>query len=64
MLVIRGGRSDILSAATMAAMAERHPGMQTLEVADQGHVPLLEGDNMIRRIVDFVAGCDSSRAKI
>jgi pimeloyl-ACP methyl ester carboxylesterase len=57
MLVIRGGRSDILSAATMAAMAQRHPGMETIEVADQGHVPLLEGD-IVGRIVAFVATCD------
>ncbi len=64
MLVIHGGRSDLLSAATVAAMAVRHPGMQTIEIADQGHVPLLEGDTMIGRIVDFVGGCDSSRVQI
>ena len=56
MLVIRGGRSDILSAATMAAMAERHPGVETIEVSDQGHVPLLEGE-IVQRILDFVAKC-------
>lgn len=53
-LVIRGARSDILSAATVSAMAARHPGLDTIEVPDQGHVPLLEGDEIIRRIVDFV----------
>jgi pimeloyl-ACP methyl ester carboxylesterase len=58
MLVIRGAKSNILSAATVAAMAARHPGMETIEVADQGHVPLLEGDDLIRRIVAFVAQCD------
>ena len=58
MLVIHGGRSDILSAATVEAMAVRHPGMETIEVPDQGHVPLLEGDEIIRRIVEFVAKCD------
>jgi pimeloyl-ACP methyl ester carboxylesterase len=57
MLVIHGARSDILSAATVAAMAVRHAGMATIEVADQGHVPLLEGDEIIRRIVDFVVEC-------
>jgi pimeloyl-ACP methyl ester carboxylesterase len=56
MLVIHGERSDILSAATMAAMAERHPGIETIEVPDQGHVPLLEGE-IIQRIVDFAAKC-------
>jgi pimeloyl-ACP methyl ester carboxylesterase len=57
-LVIHGERSDILSAATVAAMAVRHPGMETIEVAEQGHVPLLEGDDIIRRVVEFVAKCD------
>ena len=58
MLVIHGARSDILSAATVTAMAERHPGMETIEVADQGHVPLLEGEDMIERVSEFIAGCD------
>ncbi len=58
LMVIRGGNSDILSAATVAAMAVRHPGMETVEVADQGHVPLLEGDALIGRIVDFVGKCE------
>lgn len=58
LLVIHGARSDILSAPTVAAMTERHPGMQTLEVADQGHVPLLEGEAIVQRVVEFVAACD------
>jgi pimeloyl-ACP methyl ester carboxylesterase len=57
LLVIRGARSDILSAATVAAMAVRHPGMESIEVADQGHVPLLEGE-IVQRVLDFVAKCD------
>lgn len=57
-LVIRGQRSDILSAATVAAMAARHPGMESIEVPEQGHVPLLEGEQLLQRIVEFVATCD------
>jgi hypothetical protein len=38
-------------------MAARHRGMESVEVADQGHVPLLEGD-IVGRIVEFVAKCD------
>jgi pimeloyl-ACP methyl ester carboxylesterase len=59
-LVIHGERSDILSAATVAAMAVRHPGMETIEVPDQGHVPLLEGNDVIQRLTDFVAKCDGT----
>ncbi|MGH6676185.1 MAG: alpha/beta fold hydrolase, partial [Xanthobacteraceae bacterium] len=59
-LVIHGARSDILSAQTVAAMAARHPGMETIEIADQGHVPLLEGDDIVSRIVDFVGKCDAT----
>ena len=60
MLVIHGAKSDILSAATVAAMAVRHDGMAIIEVADQGHVPLLEGEEMLRRIGEFVAKCDGA----
>jgi pimeloyl-ACP methyl ester carboxylesterase len=58
-LVIRGARSDLLSAETVAAMAARHPGLESIEVPDEGHVPLLEGD-LVARIVEFVGMCDSS----
>jgi pimeloyl-ACP methyl ester carboxylesterase len=61
MLVIRGENSDILSAATLAAMAVRHPGMESIEVPGQGHVPLLEGDDMIGRITALVARCDAAK---
>jgi pimeloyl-ACP methyl ester carboxylesterase len=57
MLVIRGANSDILSATTVAAMAARRATMETVEVPDQGHVPLLEAD-LLRRIGDFVIACD------
>jgi pimeloyl-ACP methyl ester carboxylesterase len=61
MLVIRGENSDILSAATLAAMAARHTGMEVIEVPGQGHVPLLEGEDIVRRIVQFVTACDGKR---
>jgi pimeloyl-ACP methyl ester carboxylesterase len=56
-LVIRGANSDILSAATVDAMKTRHPYLESIEVADQGHVPLLEGD-LVGRIVAFVETCE------
>lgn len=60
LLVIRGGNSDLLSADTLAAMAVRHPGMETIEVPGQGHVPLIDGDDMVGRITAFVARCDAT----
>jgi len=62
-LVIRGANSDILSAATVAAIAARHPGLQVLEVPDQGHVPALEGD-IVARVADFVAACDKAHSTL
>jgi len=59
MLVIRGANSYILSAATVEAMAARHPGMQTVEVPDQGHVPALEGD-LLATVAKFVAARDGA----
>lgn len=60
MMVIHGGRSDILSAATVTAMAERHAGMEIIEIPDQGHVPLLDTSDIIQRVTDFVARCDET----
>ena len=58
-LVIRGANSDILSATTVATMRARHPGLELIEVADQGHVPLLEGAEVVSYIGRFVERCDS-----
>lgn len=40
--VVRGENSDLLSAATVAEMARRHPGLIVAEVPDRGHVPFLD----------------------
>ena len=63
-MVIRGANSDILSAATVTAMRERHPGLETVEVADQGHVPALDTPDLIRRVAEFVSICDGGGAHI
>jgi pimeloyl-ACP methyl ester carboxylesterase len=57
LLVIRGANSDILSSATVSAMAARHTGMEQVEVADQGHVPLFDRE-LCSRIAEFAAHCD------
>src|SRR5208282_2715046 len=58
MLVIRGTNSDILSSAAVAAMRARRKKMELIEVADQGHAPLLEGEDLLQGIVRFVQDCE------
>ncbi len=60
-MVVRGALSDLLSAATVAEMAVRHPGLETLVVPDQGHAPLLAEDDVIGAIAAFVKRCDARR---
>jgi pimeloyl-ACP methyl ester carboxylesterase len=54
-LAIRGARSDILSAATFARMKTENPDMQQLEVADRGHVPLLDEPECIAAVDAFLS---------
>ena len=59
-LVVRGGNSDILSAATVEAMRARRASLKTIEVPDEGHAPLLSGREIIDRIAAFVAACGTA----
>ena len=54
-MVVRGANSDILATATVVQMRARHPSLETLEVPDQGHTPLLMDIESIERISAFVS---------
>lgn len=61
-LAVRGMLSDLLGAGTLRAMQARHPGVEAVEVADQGHPVILSGPDMLGRIAAFVARCEAARA--
>ena len=54
-LAIRGERSDILSAAVFARMKSENPGLEQLEVANRGHVPLLDEPECLAALDDFLS---------
>jgi pimeloyl-ACP methyl ester carboxylesterase len=53
-LAIRGACSDILSDATFARMKRENPDLQQLEVADRGHVPLLDEPECVATLDAFL----------
>jgi pimeloyl-ACP methyl ester carboxylesterase len=58
LLAVRGDNSDILSARTLDAMAERHPRFERMIVRGQGHAPLLRDTASLDRILAFADRCE------
>ena len=58
LLAIRGGNSDILSAATLEGMAKRHPHCDILTVEGEGHVPDVGAPDLASRIAAFLGRLD------
>ena len=52
--LLRGSLTDLLTPATVAEMAARHPGFEVFEVADEGHAPLLEATATLDAVVAFL----------
>lgn len=57
-MAVRGALSDILSAQTVAAMRARRPDLEMVEIADQGHAPLLAEPAILAGLAAFIASCD------
>jgi pimeloyl-ACP methyl ester carboxylesterase len=53
-LVLRGATSDVLSAATAAAMQERGPRAQLRELAGVGHAPTLVAPDQVALVREFL----------
>lgn len=58
-MVIRGLNSDLLSAATINAMRQRHPDLTELAIAGQGHAPWLRDKASIDEVRLFLDRTDS-----
>jgi len=58
-LVLRGENSDILSPATLDAMAAAHPDLEALTLPGEGHAPLLHRAASIEAIRRFIARVDA-----
>jgi len=59
LMVIRGEHSDLLSRETVAAMRARRPGLEAIEIAGEGHAPLLADGRTLEPIARFIERCDT-----
>lgn len=59
LMVVRGGTSDLLSAGSLAEMADRRPDLAAHIVPGQGHAPLLDDLPTMEAIAGFLAAKSS-----
>ncbi len=59
LMVLHGENSDILTAETAERMAERHPRLDVLTVAGNGHAPLLYETPVLNRISAFITSAEN-----
>lgn len=52
-MLIRGETSELLTRATVAAMAAQHPGLLCVEAPGEGHPPMLRGA-LAKTVADFI----------
>jgi pimeloyl-ACP methyl ester carboxylesterase len=57
-LLVRGGISDLLTAATVAEMKRLKPDLETVEVPDVGHAPFMTEPEAWRAIEGFIQRVD------
>jgi pimeloyl-ACP methyl ester carboxylesterase len=60
LMLIHGGRSDLLSAQGVSDMLARRPDIDVVDVPNEGHAPLLADRPTIDRIAAFCAKCDTA----
>ena len=59
LMLIRGKNTDLLEESTVQKMAEMHPGMERMEIADAGHVPDLGERPLAERVATFFEANDT-----
>lgn len=62
LLAIRGANSRLLSAETVDEMGRRHPRLEAVTVAGQGHAPLLETGSLPATIAGFLREAEAPKA--
>jgi pimeloyl-ACP methyl ester carboxylesterase len=55
LLIVRGGKSDLLSPETLAEMLRRHPDAETVTIPEVGHAPTLDEPEAVAAIERLLA---------